>query len=130
MTNGAAGRWVALLAGLASAWLLLACAPALAHATLVGASPPRGGSVSEPPRAGRAAVHRARGRRVRPGGGARRKRRPGRRPGRPRGPERREGRAGRPRGAARGLVHRGVAGAPHKKGRKKKGGGVPPGGGG
>ena len=49
MTNGAAGRWVALLAGLASAWLLLACAPALAHATLVGASPPRGGSVSEPP---------------------------------------------------------------------------------
>src|ERR687893_1118213 len=49
MTNGAAGRRVALLAGLASAWLLLACAPAFAHATLVGASPPRGGSVSEPP---------------------------------------------------------------------------------
>src|ERR671916_3423625 len=49
MTNGAAGRRVALLAGLAAAWLLLSCAPALAHATLVGASPPRGGSVSEPP---------------------------------------------------------------------------------
>src|ERR671916_1176916 len=49
MTNGAAGRRVALLAGLAAAWLLLACAPALAHAPLVGASPPRGGSVSEPP---------------------------------------------------------------------------------
>jgi len=49
MPNRAAGRRVALLAGLAAAWLLLACAPALAHATLVGASPPRGGSVSEPP---------------------------------------------------------------------------------
>jgi len=49
MPNRAARRRVALLAGLAAAWLLLACAPALAHATLVGASPPRGGSVSEPP---------------------------------------------------------------------------------
>lgn len=49
MPNGAARRRVALLAGLAAAWLLLACAPALAHATLVGTSPPRGGSVSEPP---------------------------------------------------------------------------------
>src|SRR5918997_4589341 len=130
MPNRASRRRVALLAGLASAWLLLCCAPALAHATLVGASPPRGGLGDRAPRAGRAAVHRARGRRVRPGGGARRKRRPGRRPRRPRGPEGREGRAGGPPGAARGLVHRGVAGAPHKKGRKKKGGGVPPGGGG
>lgn len=49
MTNGAARRRVALLAGLAAAWLLLSCAPALAHATLVEASPPRGGEVSEPP---------------------------------------------------------------------------------
>jgi copper transport protein len=45
-----AARWrVALLAGLASAWLLLSCAPALAHATLVEASPARGGEVPEPP---------------------------------------------------------------------------------
>jgi copper transport protein len=42
-------RRVALLAGLAAAWLLLYCAPALAHATLVGASPSQGGEVSEPP---------------------------------------------------------------------------------
>jgi copper transport protein len=49
MPRGAAGRRAALLGGLAAAWLLLACAPALAHATLVGASPPRGGSISEPP---------------------------------------------------------------------------------
>src|SRR5918998_1359246 len=52
MTNGAAGRWVALLAGLASAWLLLCCAPALAHATLVGASPPRGGARRSSPPSG------------------------------------------------------------------------------
>jgi copper transport protein len=49
MPTGAAGRRAALLLGLAAAWLLLACAPALAHATLVEASPPRGGEVSEPP---------------------------------------------------------------------------------
>ena len=49
MTNGAARRRVALLAGLAAAWLLLSCAPALAHATLVEASPARGREVSEPP---------------------------------------------------------------------------------
>ena len=53
MTNGAAGRRAALLAGLAAAWLLasalLPCAPALAHATLAGASPPRGGEVPKPP---------------------------------------------------------------------------------
>ena len=49
MPNRAARGRVALLVGLAAAWLLLACAPALAHATLVGASPPRGGEVSEPP---------------------------------------------------------------------------------
>ena len=42
-------RRAALLAWLASAWLLLACAPALAHANLVEASPPQGGQVSEPP---------------------------------------------------------------------------------
>jgi copper transport protein len=42
-------RRAALLAWLASAWLLLACAPALAHANLVEASPPQGGEVSEPP---------------------------------------------------------------------------------
>src|SRR5918997_2558861 len=49
MPNRAARRRVALLAGLASAWLLLSCAPALAHATLVEASPARGGEVPEPP---------------------------------------------------------------------------------
>jgi copper transport protein len=49
MPRGAAKRRAALLGGLVAAWLLLACAPVLAHATLVGASPPRGGSVSEPP---------------------------------------------------------------------------------
>jgi copper resistance protein C len=38
-----------LLAGLTAAWLLLACAPALAHANLVEASPPRGNEVSKPP---------------------------------------------------------------------------------
>ena len=37
-----------MLAGLA-AWLLLSCGPALAHATLVDASPTQGGEVSEPP---------------------------------------------------------------------------------
>jgi copper transport protein len=49
MLNRAAGRRAALLTGLAAAWLLLYCAPALAHATLVEASPARGGEVSEPP---------------------------------------------------------------------------------
>jgi copper transport protein len=49
MTNGAASRRVALLAGFAAAWVLLSCAPGLAHATLVEASPTRGGEVSEPP---------------------------------------------------------------------------------
>jgi copper transport protein len=39
----------ALLAGLVCAWLLMACAPALAHANLVEASPPPGGEVSKPP---------------------------------------------------------------------------------
>jgi copper transport protein len=38
-----------LLAGLAATWLLLACAPALAHANLVEASPPQGSEVSKPP---------------------------------------------------------------------------------
>jgi copper resistance protein C len=37
-----------LLAGLACTWLLLACTPALAHASLVEASPPQGGEVSKP----------------------------------------------------------------------------------
>src|SRR4028119_1688155 len=49
MLNRAAGRRAALLTGLAAAWLLLYCAPALAHATLVEASPARGSEVSEPP---------------------------------------------------------------------------------
>jgi copper transport protein len=39
----------ALLAGLAAVWLVLASAPALAHATLVGASPPQGSEVTKPP---------------------------------------------------------------------------------
>jgi copper transport protein len=42
-------RRAALLAWLACAWLLLACAPALAHANLVEASPAPGGEVSKPP---------------------------------------------------------------------------------
>ena len=37
------------LRGWPAAWLLLACAPALAHANLVEASPPQGGEVSKPP---------------------------------------------------------------------------------
>ncbi len=49
MSTRPAKRRAAILAGLAFAWLLLACAPALAHATLVEATPPRGGEVSEPP---------------------------------------------------------------------------------
>ena len=49
MPNRAARKRVALLAGLVAAWLLLSCAPALAHATLVEASPERGGEVPEPP---------------------------------------------------------------------------------
>jgi copper transport protein len=42
-------RRAVLLAGLAAAWLLLTCAPALAHANLVEASPARGSAVSRPP---------------------------------------------------------------------------------
>jgi copper resistance protein C len=49
MPESATRKHAALLAGLACAWLLLACAPALAHATLVEASPPQGGEVSNPP---------------------------------------------------------------------------------
>jgi methionine-rich copper-binding protein CopC len=49
MPRSATKRHAALLAVLACAWLLLACAPALAHATLVEASPPQGGEVSRPP---------------------------------------------------------------------------------
>ena len=49
MPKRAARRRAALLAGLAAAWLLLACAPALAHANLVETSPPQGDKVSKPP---------------------------------------------------------------------------------
>src|ERR671912_2411267 len=49
MPKRAARRHAALLAGLAAAWLLLACAPALAHANLVETSPPQGDKVSKPP---------------------------------------------------------------------------------
>ena len=42
-------RRAALLAWLACAWLLLACAPALAHANLVEATPRPGGEVSKTP---------------------------------------------------------------------------------
>jgi copper transport protein len=49
MANSATKRHAALLAALAATWLVLACAPALAHANLVEASPPRGGEVSKPP---------------------------------------------------------------------------------
>ena len=43
MPKSATKRHAALLAGLACAWIVLACAPALAHANLVEASPPPGG---------------------------------------------------------------------------------------
>jgi copper transport protein len=49
MPKSATNRRAALLAGLACAWLVLACAPALAHANLVEASPPQGSEVSNPP---------------------------------------------------------------------------------
>src|SRR5688572_32015240 len=40
---------LAIVSWLATTWLVLACAPALAHANLVEASPPPGGEVSKPP---------------------------------------------------------------------------------
>jgi copper transport protein len=49
MPKSATKRHAVLLAGLAAAWLVLACAPALAHANLVETSPPQGGDVSKPP---------------------------------------------------------------------------------
>jgi methionine-rich copper-binding protein CopC len=49
MPKSATNRRAALLAGLAAVWLVLTCAPTLAHATLVEASPPQGGEVSKPP---------------------------------------------------------------------------------
>jgi methionine-rich copper-binding protein CopC len=49
MPTRAAKRHIALLAGLTAAWLVLACAPALAHANLVEASPREGSEVSKPP---------------------------------------------------------------------------------
>ena len=49
MPKSATKRRAGVLAGLACAWLLLACAPALAHANLVEASPPQGSEVSRPP---------------------------------------------------------------------------------
>src|ERR671921_1879459 len=49
MPKSVTKRRAALLAGLAAVWLVLACAPALAHANLVETSPPRGGEVSKPP---------------------------------------------------------------------------------
>ena len=49
MPKRAAIRRGVLLVGLAAAWIGLACAPALAHATLVEASPQQGGEVSNPP---------------------------------------------------------------------------------
>ena len=49
MPKRATKKRAVLFAGLACAWLLLACASALAHANLVEASPPPGGEVSKPP---------------------------------------------------------------------------------
>jgi methionine-rich copper-binding protein CopC len=49
MPKRAAIRRGALLAGLTAAWLLLTCQPALAHATLVEASPAPGSEESKPP---------------------------------------------------------------------------------
>src|ERR671915_895109 len=49
MPKSVTKRRAALLAGLAAVWLVLACAPALAHANLVETSPPQGSEVSKPP---------------------------------------------------------------------------------
>jgi methionine-rich copper-binding protein CopC len=49
MPKSATKSRAALIAGLAAAWLVLASAPALAHANLVEASPPQGSEVSKPP---------------------------------------------------------------------------------
>jgi copper transport protein len=49
MPKSATKRHARLLAALTAAWLLLACAPALAHANLVEASPAQGSEVSKPP---------------------------------------------------------------------------------
>jgi len=49
MPKRATKRRAALIAGLTAAWLVLACAPALAHANLVEASPLHGGELSRPP---------------------------------------------------------------------------------
>jgi copper transport protein len=49
MPNSATKRRAVVLAELVVAWLVLACAPALAHANLVEASPPQGSEVSKPP---------------------------------------------------------------------------------
>jgi methionine-rich copper-binding protein CopC len=49
MPKSATKSRAALIAGLAAAWLVLASAPALAHANLVEASPPQGSAVSKPP---------------------------------------------------------------------------------
>jgi copper transport protein len=49
MPKSVTKRRAVLLAGLACAWIQLACQPALAHATLVEASPAQGSEVSKPP---------------------------------------------------------------------------------
>jgi hypothetical protein len=57
MPKSATNRRAALLAGLAAFWLVLTCAPTLAHATLVDASSPQGGEVSKPPELGLTRLH-------------------------------------------------------------------------
>lgn len=49
MATGAARRRLALLSALSAVWVLLSCAPALAHANLVSSSPPAGSETPAPP---------------------------------------------------------------------------------
>src|SRR3712207_6180159 len=49
MTPGAAMGRLAPALWISAAWLLLACAPALAHANLIEATPPQGGRLHAPP---------------------------------------------------------------------------------
>jgi methionine-rich copper-binding protein CopC len=43
-------RWIVALLGLSSVWLVLLCAPALAHARLLETDPANGATLSQPPK--------------------------------------------------------------------------------
>ena len=94
-----------LLAGLAAAWLLLACAPALAHANLVEASPPREGEVSRPP-SGSSSGSASPWTRSSTRWSCVPLAVPSRHSRCPRGSRGREGRAGGPREVVQGILHR------------------------